>query len=87
MSEVCSGRERKENGRREVRGQSTKTSSQSDACPVIFAAEYERSLEESGEGGKKGLEESGEGRKAGLEKGSWEAEVVVLTGKQFKNDW
>ena len=63
MSEVCRGRERKETGRREVRGQSTETSSQSDACPVIFATEYERSLEESGERGK-----------AGLQKGSWEAE-------------
>ena len=52
---------------------------------MIFAVEYERSLEESGEGGKEGLEESGEGGKEGLEeseeggkegpeKGSWEAE-------------
>ena len=27
----------------------------SDACPVLFTAEYERSLEESGEGGKEGV--------------------------------
>ena len=55
MSEVCR--------RREVRGQSEETSSQSDACPAIFATEYKRSLEESGEGGT-----------AGQEKWSWEAE-------------
>ena len=69
-------RERRGEGEREEKGITSKLRAKLTIYfhMVIFAAEYERSLEESGEGGKEGLEESGEGGKAGQEKGSWEAE-------------
>ena len=53
----------------------------------MLPSEFERSLEESGQGWKEGLEESGEGGKAGLEKGSWEAEDRYSSPEKMCGRW